>query len=81
MTPGTGQNHISSPDPAQMPSSTGDEPGIGGPEPATAEVERAEVVLEVDVEPLAPGRASVFRGDRNEARSARHCRTGRAIRR
>jgi hypothetical protein len=39
---------------------------LARPEPATAEVERAEVVFEVDVEPLAPGGASVFRRDRDE---------------
>ena len=40
-----------------------DEPGVRGPESAAAEVERAQAVLEVDVQPLAPGRAGLAGGD------------------
>jgi len=44
----------------------GDEPGVGGGEPATAEVERAKVVLEVHMQPFAPGRACLLHPDRDE---------------
>jgi len=40
-----------------------DEAGVRGPEPAAAEVERAQVVLEVDMQPRAPGRAGLAGGD------------------
>ena len=43
-----------------------DEPGIGGAEPAAAEIERAQMILEVDVQPLAAGRTSAVRGDSRE---------------
>lgn len=48
--------------PGSYPRLQGDEPGIRRPEPARAEVERAEVIVEVDVQPLAPGLARSRRG-------------------
>jgi len=46
--------------------SQGDEAGIGGVEPAAAEIERAQMIFEVDVQPLAACRTSAVRGDGHE---------------
>src|SRR5580692_4774833 len=43
----------------------GDQPGLGRAEAAAAGVERAQVLLEVDVQPLAPRGASLLRRDRH----------------
>lgn len=40
-----------------------DEPGARGPEAAAFEVEMAQLILEVDVQPLAPGLADMVGGD------------------
>ena len=45
------------------------QPGIGRAEAAAAEVERAQMVFEVDVQPLAARRAGTIRGDCYELRS------------
>src|SRR6202020_1184081 len=43
-----------------------DEPGIGRAEPAAAEIERPQMIIEVDVQPLAARRAGTIRGDSYE---------------
>ena len=43
-----------------------DETGVRLPEAAAAEVERAKIVVEVDMQPLASGRARLLGGDLNE---------------
>src|ERR1700735_3905796 len=48
---------------AQRGCSKADEAGAGGSESATAEIERAEVVFEVDVQPLASGAAGLRCGE------------------